>query len=167
MKICTIIPCYKTPKKVLNVVRQCLEYSDLVICIDDFCPFKSGDQIEKNFKTEKLVILRHMRNKGVGGAMKTGIKFALEKNVDILVKIDSDGQMPPYLIPELVKPIIEGKAEVTKGNRFRNPGVLFKMPKVRLIGNIGLGFLTKLSTGYWELFDPTNGFIAIKKNITD
>tara|TARA_Y100000589_G_C27127755_1_gene619276 strand:- start:491 stop:1441 length:951 start_codon:yes stop_codon:yes gene_type:complete len=165
VKICTIIPCYKTPKKVIDIVRQCLEYSHLVICIDDYCPFNSGDQIEKNIKSEKLVIIRHLRNKGVGGAMKTGINFALGKNVDILVKIDSDGQMAPNLIPKLIKPIIEGKAEVTKGNRFRNPSVLIKMPKLRLIGNIGLGFLTKLSTGYWELFDPTNGFLAIKKNI--
>ena len=97
--------------------------------------------------------------------MKTGIKFALKKDIDILVKIDSDGQMSPHLIPKLVKPIIEGKAEVNKGNRFRNPSVLAEMPLVRLLGNIGLGFLTKISTGYWELFDPTNGFIAIKKNI--
>lgn len=165
MKICTIIPCYKTPKKSPIVVKQCLEFSDLVICVDDFCPFQSGRKIEENVQSEKLIILRHKENKGVGGAMKTGIKLALKKNIDILVKIDSDGQMPPYLIPKLVQPIIEGKAEVNKGNRFRNPSVLREMPLVRLLGNIGLGFLTKISTGYWELFDPTNGFIAIKKNI--
>ncbi len=165
MKICTIIPCYKSPEKAPAIAKECLKYSDLVICVDDCCPLQSGKKIEEFVKSEKLIVIRHKFNKGVGGAMKTGIKFALDKEVDIVVKIDSDGQMPPNLIPRLIEPIIDGNAEVTKGNRFRDPGVLIKMPKIRLIGNIGLGFLTKLSTGYWELFDPTNGFIAIKKNI--
>ena len=165
MKICCIIPCYKSPEKSPLVVKECLDYSDLVICVDDCCPFGSGDIIGSSIKSEKLIILRHKKNKGVGGAMKTGIKFALRKDIDIIVKIDSDGQMPPNLIPKLVQPIIDGKSEVSKGNRFRNPSVLIKMPIVRLVGNIGLGILTKISTGYWELFDPTNGFIAIKKDI--
>ena len=87
--------------------------------------------------------------------MKTGIKFALDIGADIIVKIDSDGQMPTNLIPELIKPIQEGKVEFSKGNRFRNPNVISKMPKIRFFGNFCLSFLTKLSTGYWELFDPT------------
>ena len=165
MKICTIIPCYKTPEKAPLIVEECLKISDLVICVDDCCPFDTGDKIKETIISEKLIVLRHSFNRGVGGAVKTGIKFALKKEIDIIVKVDSDGQMPPHLIPKLVKPIIDGKAEVTKGNRFRNPSVLVKMPFIRLIGNVGLGFLTKLSTGYWELFDPTNGFIAFKKNI--
>tara|TARA_Y100000589_G_C27192781_1_gene645482 strand:+ start:1901 stop:2851 length:951 start_codon:yes stop_codon:yes gene_type:complete len=165
VKICTIIPCYKSPKKAPIIAKHCLDFSDLVICVDDCCPFETGKKIEQIVDSQKLIVLRHKKNQGVGGAMKTGIKFALKKDIDILVKIDSDGQMSPHLIPKLVKPIIEGKAEVNKGNRFRNPSVLAEMPLVRLLGNIGLGFLTKISTGYWELFDPTNGFIAIKKNI--
>ena len=73
--------------------------------------------------------------------------------------------MDPYLIPKLIEPLINGSFELTKGNRFANPKSIRKMPLIRLIGNIGLGFITKLSTGYWELFDPTNGFIAFRSDI--
>ena len=73
--------------------------------------------------------------------------------------------MDPSYIPFLIEPIINQASDFSKGNRFRNINVLIKMPKLRLIGNIFLSFITKLSTGYWELFDPTNGFIAINTKI--
>jgi len=94
--------------------------------------------------------------------MKSGFIYALKFNPEIVIKIDSDGQMDPVLIPKLIEPLLEGTSELTKGNRFTNPKSIKKMPIIRIIGNIGLGFITKLSTGYWELFDPTNGFIAFK-----
>lgn len=161
MIIAGVIPCYKTPDKALKVVGQSFKYLDLVICVDDCCPLNTGKEIEKNFNDNKVSVLYHNKNKGVGGAMKTGIKYALELGAKIIVKIDSDGQMSPDLIPSLINPIKSGKADFTKGNRFRDPNVILKMPTLRFIGNFFLSFLTKLSTGYWELFDPTNGFIAI------
>ena len=84
---------------------------------------------------------------------------------EIIVKIDFDGQMDPKNIPQLIEPIKNKTSDFTKGNRFRNIDVLVSMPKIRLIGNILLSFITKLSTGYWELFDPTNGFIAMNTKI--
>ena len=73
--------------------------------------------------------------------------------------------MDPFLIPKLIEPILNGSSELSKGNRFTSPKSIKKMPLIRIIGNIGLGFLTKLSTGYWELFDPTNGFIALRAEV--
>ena len=160
MFIVGVIPCYKTPKAAIKVVNDCCKYVDLIICVDDFCPLNTGKEIEKSVKNKNVHIAYHKVNKGVGGAMKTGIKLALDSGADIIVKIDSDGQMPSKLIPKLIEPLKKGKAQFTKGNRFRDPNVLLKMPKIRFIGNFALSFLTKLSTGYWELFDPTNGFIA-------
>ena len=164
MIIAGVIPCYKTPDKALKVVRQSYKYLDIVICVDDCCPLNTGKEIENTFKDSKVRVLYHKENKGVGGAMKTGIKYALELGAKIIVKIDSDGQMSPDLIPSLINPIKLGKADFTKGNRFRDPNVIFKMPTLRFVGNFFLSFLTKLSTGYWELFDPTNGFIAINSS---
>ena len=164
MLVVGVIPCYKTPEKAPIVVKQCLPFLDLLICVDDCCPLDTGKVIKNFIHEEKVHILYHEKNKGVGGAMKTGIKFALDNGADIIVKIDSDGQMPAHLIPSLISPIKNGKAEFTKGNRFRDPNVIFKMPTVRLFGNFFLSFLTKLSTGYWELFDPTNGFIAVNSS---
>ena len=165
MKIFAVMPCYKTGENAFYLAKECLKYVDKVICVDDNCPQMTGKLIEDLKTNSDICVLFHKINKGVGGATKTGIKYALDQGAEIVVKIDSDGQMIPELIPKLVQPIIDQMGEFTKGNRFRSIDVFKRMPKVRLFGNIGLGFLTKLSTGYWELFDPTNGFLAIHKNV--
>ena len=102
---------------------------------------------------------------GVGGAFKVGLAAAIDLGADQVIKIDSDGQMNPELIPLFLNPLKQNLASFVKGNRLTNANVLTKMPKVRLFGNLFLGLLTKLSTGYWELFDPTNGFIAFKTDL--
>ena len=105
------------------------------------------------------------KNLGVGGATLKGFKEASKLQSDVILKMDGDGQMDAKLISKFVKPILENKADYTKGNRFTNYENLLKMPFIRLIGNIILTFLTKLSSGYWNIFDPTNGFICIHKKV--
>ena len=160
-----VIPCYKSKEKAAEVALLTLNYVDKVICVDDNCPYKTYNFLVKKIKNDNLIIIRNNRNLGVGGAFKEGLKAALDMGADNIIKIDSDGQMKPELIPLFIKPLIEKKSLFVKGNRFRNSDVINKMPKVRLYGNIFLSFLTKISTGYWELFDPTNGFIAFKKEL--
>ncbi len=94
-----------------------------------------------------------------------GYKAAITDGVDIIVKIDGDGQMAPDLIPNFIAPIISGEADYTKGNRFFDLEEIRTMPKVRLFGNTLLSFMTKLSSGYWDLFDPTNGYTAIHSDV--
>jgi glycosyltransferase involved in cell wall biosynthesis len=113
----------------------------------------------------RIVVVRHEENRGVGGAMITGFVKALESGADVVVKIDGDGQMPLWLIGQLVKPLVDGVADYTKGNRFRNLSAVRSMPPVRRIGNVALSFLAKAATGYWQCFDPTNGFIAIRADV--
>ena len=153
MKTVAIVPCYKSSIIAPKVVRELINYVDFVICVDDCCPELTGKVIQNNIISDKLKVIFHKRNKGVGGV------------TEIIIKIDSDGQMDPSYIPMLIEPIVNRTSDVTKGNRFRNIDVLIRMPKIRLLGNIILSFITKLSTGYWELFDPTNGFIAINTKI--
>lgn len=95
----------------------------------------------------------------------TGYQAAIEDGMSILVKIDSDGQMDPALIMDFVNPIIDGEADYTKGNRFFDLEKISSMPKVRLFGNAVLSFMCKLSSGYWNLFDPTNGYTAIHADV--
>ncbi len=103
-------------------------------------------------------VLRHGENQGVGSAMVTGYRRALEVGADIAVKIDGDGQMDPALLPAFVRPLALGLADYTKGNRFFSLGSVRGMPFSRLLGNAALSLLTKLSTGYWRTFDPSNGY---------
>jgi len=162
-----IIPCYKSKGKAENVVLETLKYVDKVICVDDNCPLDTGASIRKNIKDENLTIIKNKINMGVGGAFKVGLVAALDMGAELVIKIDSDGQMNPELIPLFLNPLENNLASFVKGNRFRNSAVLYKMPKVRLIGNLLLGILTKVSTGYWELFDPTNGFVAFKTELVN
>jgi glycosyltransferase involved in cell wall biosynthesis len=112
---------------------------------------------------ERIRLIRHDKNIGVGGSVVTGYKHALQGGADVVVKIDGDGQMNPRFIPKIIAPITEGLADYSKGFRFHDLENLRQMPKVRLIGNVVLSFLTKIVSGYWNIFDPTSGYTAIHK----
>lgn len=161
-KVAVVIPCYRVRRHILKVISEIAE-DDVwrIYVVDDFCPDGSGDFVEQNCNDPRVRILRNESNQGVGGAVMAGYKQAVADGAEVIVKIDGDGQMDAALIPAFVAPIIRGEADYTKGNRFFEIETVRKMPKVRLIGNIGLSFLTKLSSGYWNLFDPTNGYTAI------
>jgi glycosyltransferase involved in cell wall biosynthesis len=116
-------------------------------------------------KDKRITLIRHAENQGVGDAMISGFRKALELGAQIVIKVDGDGQMDPAYIPALITPLIQGKADYVKGNRFRDFQSLQQMPFMRRIGNLGLSFLTKAATGYWNIFDPTNGFFAIRAEV--
>jgi glycosyltransferase involved in cell wall biosynthesis len=109
----------------------------------------------------RVKIIRNHINLGVGGAVIRGYIEAMQDNAEIVVKVDGDGQMDPVLIPRFIAPILRGDADYTKGNRFYELEQIHLMPVIRVVGNAGLSFITKLSSGYWDIFDPTNGYTAI------
>lgn len=156
-----VIPAYKVSQQIVGVVKSLGPEVKKIIVVDDACPENSGKFLQKQVKDRRLEVLFHSKNTGVGGAMKTGYRRALELNLDVIVKLDGDGQMDSAKIKDLINPILDGKADYTKGNRFFEVEAIRKMPKVRIFGNLFLSFLTKLSTGYWRIFDPNNGFTAI------
>lgn len=162
MKIAVVIPAYKVVDSIKDVILSIPENVDHIIVVDDNCPFFSGKEAEK-LKKDKISILYHTRNTGVGGAVVTGFKKAMELGCDIFVKIDGDGQMDAKHIDCLITPIIKGEADYTKGNRFMDFKALKSMPKIRLFGNSILSFLLKVVSGYWNIMDPTNGYTAIRE----
>ena len=156
--ISVVIPTYKVEKHIQTVVSELPDFIDNIIIVDDKCPNKSFEKVEDY---EKVTIINHKENKGVGGAVISGYKKALEINSDIIIKIDGDGQMDSKYIEVLILPIINNKADYAKGNRFNDFKALKKMPKIRLFGNSILSFMVKMASGYWDIMDPTNGFTAI------
>lgn len=164
-KIAVVIPCYKVKKHIVGVINSIGEEVKSIYVIDDCCPEKSGNYVSEVVFDDRIIILRHEVNQGVGGAVITGYERALSDGADIVVKIDGDGQMNPALIKDFVSPIVRGEADYTKGNRFYDLEKITSMPKVRLFGNAVLSFMAKFSTGYWNLFDPTNGFTAIHRDL--
>jgi hypothetical protein len=162
--ICVVIPAYKVKVHINKVVGSIGPEVQKIIVVDDACPEQSGSLVQENTKDPRVEVIFHSRNMGVGGAVKTGYQRAIDLNSQIIVKMDGDGQMDSARIQNLSDPILSGIADYTKGNRFFNVEAVRKMPKIRIIGNLGLSFLTKLSSGYWKIFDPSNGFTAISKN---
>jgi len=161
LKVAVVVPCYRVADQVLHVLDRIPARVDQIFCVDDCCPQKSGDKISRECSDPRVTVLRHDTNQGVGGAMVTGYKAALEAGMDIVVKIDGDGQMDPRIVPRFLAVLEAGDADYCKGNRFYRAATLTGMPKRRVIGNAMLSFLTKLSSGYWQVFDPTNGYTAI------
>ena len=161
--IAAVIPCYRVEREIQSVLKTVPSYVKHIIVVDDASPDSTADLVNASAKNDpRVVLIRHSVNRGVGGAMLTGYQKALEIGAQIVVKIDGDGQMDMHHLPALLKPLIDGQADYTKGNRFRDFKSLQKMPLLRRIGNMGLAFLAKAATGYWNLFDPTNGFSAIR-----
>lgn len=161
MKVAVVIPCYKVKDQILSVLKAIPGAVDSIVVVDDACPLGSGQWVESQNKDPRVKVVYQQVNLGVGGATLAGFLAAKEKGAAIVVKLDGDGQMDPSLIPSLIKPILEGKADFTKGNRFHSPRMLEEMPWIRMLGNAGLSFLAKLTTGYWNVMDPTNGFLAM------
>lgn len=158
--IAVVIPCFKVSKQILTLIQGIGNEVDRIFVIDDCCPEESG-KFAQQANDSRVKVIFHESNQGVGGAVLSGYREALRSGATIIVKIDGDGQMKPNLINSFTEPIIRGEADYTKGNRFFDLENLEQMPKIRLIGNAILSFMTKLSSGYWDIFDPTNGFTAI------
>lgn len=164
IKTAVVIPSYKVAKTIKGVILSITEIIDYIIIVDDKCPDLSGKEAEK-LNRKNVVVLYHEQNEGVGGAVITGYKKALELGCDIIIKVDGDGQMNPQYIENLIEPLVEDKADYTKGNRFEDFAALKSMPKIRILGNSTLSFLVKAASGYWNIMDPTNGFTAIHRKV--
>jgi dolichol-phosphate mannosyltransferase len=164
--IAAVIPCYRVERDIQSVLKKIPSYIKHIIVVDDASPDSTADLVTAFAEADpRIVLIRHPSNRGVGGAMVTGYRKALELEAQVVVKIDGDGQMDMEHLPKLLTPLIEGRADYTKGNRFRDFASLQQMPLIRRVGNMGLAFLAKAATGYWNMFDPTNGFNAIRSEV--
>ena len=163
LKIAVVIPCYRVTDHILEVIAGIGPEVSRIYVVDDACPDGSGKFVQDQSKDKRLSFIFHEENQGVGGAVISGYKAAYADGADVVVKIDGDGQMDPGLISAIAKPVLEGSADYSKGDRFDSLENLFGMPKVRIFGNAVLSLWAKFSTGYWSMTDPTNGFTAIHR----
>lgn len=163
--VAVVIPCYRVRGHILDVLSRIGPEVSRVFVVDDACPEGSGDLVQAHCHDPRVTVLRHTVNRGVGAAVMTGYSAAMNEGAQVMVKVDGDGQMNPALISHFITPILKGQADYTKGNRFYDLTHIGKMPGIRLLGNAMLSMMAKLSTGYWNLFDTTNGFTAIHAKV--
>jgi dolichol-phosphate mannosyltransferase len=164
-RIAVVIPCYKVRDRVLAVIDAIPSLVTSIHVVDDACPQGTGELVRTQCRDPRVRVLLNPENRGVGGATVTGYRDALAQGATVVVKIDGDGQMDPAVIHRFVTPILLGRADYTKGNRFFDIELLKGMPRRRLFGNAMLSLVNKLSSGYWNIADPTNGYTAIHADV--
>jgi glycosyltransferase involved in cell wall biosynthesis len=161
-RITVVIPAYNESKHIAEVLASIPPEVTSVIVVDDASPDQTADVVRR-VADPRVTLIQHAYNQGVGGAVCSGYKRALELGADIVVKVDGDGQMDPSQIARLISPIVQHRADYAKGARFFKAKALRQMPIARLLGNLGLSFVAKLVSGYWNVLDPVNGFTAIHR----
>jgi dolichol-phosphate mannosyltransferase len=162
--VAVVIPCFNVAVHVEATVRSVPPWVRTIVAVDDGSTDETRTVLD-GIHDERLIRIAHERNEGVGAAVVTGYRAALRQGAEICVKMDGDGQMSADDLPRLVEPLLRGEADYAKGNRFWMLDALRAMPRIRLIGNGILSFLTKLASGYWSIFDPTNGYTAIREPV--
>ncbi len=163
--IWVVIPCYGVKNQITRVLEKMPRWVKGIVLVDDVCPQASVDHAISVCRDKRLRSVRNETNMGVGGAVLAGYAEAIRNGARLIVKVDGDDQMDLRLMPLLVLPILLGKADYTKGNRFSSLSHVQGMPTMRVFGNSVLSFLSKISTGYWGVFDPTNGYTAIDAHV--
>ena len=164
--IVVVVPAYNEAAQILDVLTTIPECVQTVIVVDDGSTDETAELVESmELVDPRIELIAHNTNRGVGAAMVTGFRRALKLDAEIVVKMDADGQMSADDLPKLVEPLLQGRGDFAKGNRFRDFAALEAMPAVRRTGNLVLSFLTKSAVGYWNCFDPCNGYVAIRGDV--
>jgi len=162
--ICVVVPAFNEEANVACVVEKIPSIVDHIVVVDDGSTDRTSEEV-RGIKDSRVTLIRHEYNKGVGAAILTGHKKALDLGADVSAVMAGDDQMDPQYLPMLLDSIIVEGYDLAKGNRFIGAGHLVGMPRHRLFGNFILTFMTKLASGYWHIFDPQNGYTAIRADM--
>jgi|SRR5215207_8114966 len=161
--IAVVVPAFNEERLIARTIETMPELVDWIVVVDDASEDATSDRA-RAVADPRVQVIRHDVNRGVGGAILTGHRRAVELEADVAVVMAGDAQMDPAYLPDLVRPIVDDGYGFTKATRFFSPTSFATMPRTRLVGNIVVSFLTKLATGYWHLFDPLNGYTAISRD---
>lgn len=161
-KIGVVVPAYNEEMLIGETLSGIPEYVDKIYVVDDGSTDRTAEIVEEFAKKDnRIILIRHEKNRGVGAAIVSGYKKALEDGMDIVAVMAGDNQMDPAFLPDLLDPIVEGKADYAKGNRLLSPEYRRGMSKWRFFGNSILTLLTKIASGYWQMMDPQNGYLSL------
>ncbi len=165
--VAVVVPCYNEQTQVERVLTGMPDFVDCIIVVDDGSRDGTAEAVRRTMDgadpEDRVVLIEHEQNRGVGAAIATGYKEALKRGIDVTAVMAGDGQMDPDELALLVGPVARGEAEYAKGNRLFYQGAWGDTPKHRYMGNAFLSMLTKIASGYWHVADSQTGFTAISR----
>lgn len=123
--------------------------------------FNPSEIANKNPETDRIVLINHTVNGGVGAAIASGYKWCKDHDIDCTAVMAGDGQMDPAELESICKPVIDEGIDYVKGNRLIHRSAWLVIPKIRYFGNSILSILTKLASGYWRVSDTQSGYTAL------
>lgn len=157
-----VIPCYNEEKMISQVLNTMPEYIDLVIAVDDASVDRTVEVINsRRCWPAPVTLIQHSNNQGVGAAIVSGYKYAINAELDMIAVMAGDGQMAPDDLPRLLDPVVQGQADYVKGNRLFRGESWELIPHYRYLGNAVLSLMTKIASGYWHIADSQSGFTVI------
>jgi len=160
--ICVVVPAHNEETQITGVVETMPDYVDKIVVVEDASLDKTSEIVKKLQKNNsKLVLIEHETNKGVGSTIVSGYKWARDNGYDITAVMAGDGQMDPDDLVNIITPVVEGKADYSKGNRLFYGDAWNMIPHYRYLGNSTLSLLTKIASGYWHVTDFQSGYTAI------
>ncbi len=162
-RIAVVVPAYNEETQIGKVIETMPDYVDRIIVVDDCSKDKTAEVVREYAERapEKVHLVRHEVNRGVGAAISTGYVEAVDEGADVVAVMAGDGQMLPDELQNIIEPVVEGKADYAKANRLFTGEAWDKIPKVRYMGNAMLSLMTKVASGYWQIADTQSGYTAI------
>jgi glycosyltransferase involved in cell wall biosynthesis len=162
--IAVVVPAFNECRLVKRTLDSVPSYVDRLYAVNDASTDATlSIMLEQAERDTRISVINRQTNGGVGASIVLGYKMALKERIDIVAVMAGDGQMDPQFLPDLLDPIIEGKAEYTKGNRLFREDLRGQMTSWRYFGNVVLTYLNKIASGYWDVVDPQNGYTAITR----
>ena len=164
-RVGVVVPAHNEEKLIGRVIETMPDYVDQVIVVDDASPDRTSQVVQSYLPRldGRLILIRHEKNQGVGGAITTGHRRALENGLEVVAVMAGDAQMDPAELPLVLDPVAEGEADYAKGNRFASGEAWQEMPKFRYFMNAALSMFNKIVSGYWHVADPECGYTAISR----
>ena len=161
-KICVVVPAHNEETQIQKVIQTMPDYVDAIVVIDDASSDKTVQVVENEMKrVQKLHLVKHPNNQGVGGSIGSGYRWARDHDMDVTAVMAGDGQMDPDDLVKIIEPVVNGDVDYSKGNRLFFGDAWKMIPHYRYLGNSFLSLLTKISSGYWHLADSQSGYTAI------
>jgi len=163
--IAVVVPAHNEEKLIGRVIETMPYYVDAIVVVDDCSSDKTSSIVNSYMKkpewSSKLSLIRHEENRGVGGAISSGYKWARDKAFDVAVVMAGDAQMDPNDLPALLDPVVNEGVDYAKGNRLFTGNAWHIIPRWRYLGNSVLSLLTKIASGYWHVADSQSGYTAM------